>query len=742
MRALGVEWHAALPGWLEAFWRASWQGAILIGFIWCVCRAIPALSPTIRCWLWRLALIKLMVLLVWTGTIDLALLPASEPAAPPEQSTPASATRLEAEASVTPPSRGTASATPPGSLPAGSTPVPPAPVSADRSRLLTALLFSTWTVGLLAILVLLICRMIVARRWRRTCVMVKEPSILDLCESLAAELRLAQPPLIMVGSACESPVVYGALRTCVVLPAALVNEGDIGRLRLILRHEMAHIRRCDLVWNWVSTAAWALFFFHPLVWLALRELRLSQELACDALAVGANRASVGTYGALLLEMAGLRRTPANLLVTVGVVESFEFLKRRLQAMKELNRSARWARAASTMMLLGCITALLPWRVVAQDPVDEPRPRAERRTRGNANTSAGYRVTVDRLRWVQGARVAVVPSGMPLTGMKTSESHESGEGFSSSTFTGGSGGGFGGSFTRPNLVIDLQVDGPQRDGIELMATLDGAAAGEDDLGRGVESAKNMGPFKLEVEGVKYPQGSGCVPIHLYVAKGKAERLESLSGALLVADAKVTRASFKGKSARAGAQQRVGDSRFRIESIAANEDGITIRAMVEEPEDERSQDPRERMARLMQGQGRLRLTLEDSEGVIHSPQGASSGGTTSGRGSSGGGTGAGFGGESGGSGGGVFHPGGPGGAGGGSGGGTFGTGAGGTSGGTRRSSSSWSHSSGSSSGASHEFQFPPLPDGVTIKAIHCQTTEIVGKPKRVPFEFTDLELPERD
>ena len=122
-----------------------------------------------------------------------------------------------------------------------------------------------------------------ARRWRRDWRLVKDREILGLNEHLSEDLGLFQPPVLFEAETCLSPVVFGAVRTSIVLPSPLLAQSSPSRLRMILAHEMAHIRRGDLLGNWFSTLITGLFFFHPLVWLALRESRLAQEVACDEL---------------------------------------------------------------------------------------------------------------------------------------------------------------------------------------------------------------------------------------------------------------------------------------------------------------------------------------------------------------------------------------------------------------------------------------------------------------------------
>jgi beta-lactamase regulating signal transducer with metallopeptidase domain len=63
----------------------------------------------------------------------------------------------------------------------------------------------------------------------------------------------------------------------------------------MLAHDMAHIKRGDLLWFWLATTARLLFFFYPLVMLARRESRLTAEMAADELAVTVCRLEPADY---------------------------------------------------------------------------------------------------------------------------------------------------------------------------------------------------------------------------------------------------------------------------------------------------------------------------------------------------------------------------------------------------------------------------------------------------------------
>src|SRR6185369_7852132 len=131
-------------------------------------------------------------------------------------------------------------------------------------------------------------------------------------------------------------------------------------------HELAHLKRRDLPWGWVPALNHLLFYFHPLVWLAAREWRLAQEMACDELAVRATQMPAADYGEMLLKVATQPRPwPQPGLATVGGRESPRTLLRRLNAMHDFRPTpGRRSLMTTGALAVLALAALVPWRLTA------------------------------------------------------------------------------------------------------------------------------------------------------------------------------------------------------------------------------------------------------------------------------------------------------------------------------------------------------------------------------------------
>lgn len=88
------------------------------------------------------------------------------------------------------------------------------------------------------------------------------------------------PVKIKTCDAVASPMAYGLLRPVILLPEN-TDWADEEQLTYVLTHEYVHIRRGDLGWKLLLTAALCLHWFNPLVWLMYVRANQDLELACD-----------------------------------------------------------------------------------------------------------------------------------------------------------------------------------------------------------------------------------------------------------------------------------------------------------------------------------------------------------------------------------------------------------------------------------------------------------------------------
>lgn len=161
---------------------------------------------------------------------------------------------------------------------------------------------------------------------------------------------------LRVSSEIDVPVTFGVSSARVLLPSS-AEEWEDERLQLVLLHELAHVRRRDLLAQSVGLLVCALYWFHPLVWLVGRRLDLERERACDDLVLGCEGNAV-VYARQLVEFAGsLQGRPVSAF-GVSMARPSQ-LGRRLAALLDGGMDRRTMRPAQAFLavLLGMVVLL-------------------------------------------------------------------------------------------------------------------------------------------------------------------------------------------------------------------------------------------------------------------------------------------------------------------------------------------------------------------------------------------------
>lgn len=123
--------------------------------------------------------------------------------------------------------------------------------------------------------------MLVRTGWLlRRAVVVDDPRWNAPAVELAARLGLRRPVTIVKGDRTTIPSTAGWLRARIILPPDHARWPDDLR-RVVLSHELTHVARYDVLWQTIARAVAVFYWFHPLMWFAIRRLRWEREVACD-----------------------------------------------------------------------------------------------------------------------------------------------------------------------------------------------------------------------------------------------------------------------------------------------------------------------------------------------------------------------------------------------------------------------------------------------------------------------------
>ena len=201
------------------------------------------------------------------------------------------------------------------------------------------------------------------RRWKRD---VARADYAAMLSDTARDLGVSAPEMI-VCEAVTTPAVTGLLRPRLLLPH---ERYDVQELRYILRHELCHLKRRDMLFKLVLLAANAMHWFNPIVYLMLRQADEDIELACDSAATDdLDRAERAAYSRTLL--AAVQSNVRALPATTCFGGTVERLKRRITNVLGAQKKRGLSVVALVLALTLAAGCAVSWgeRAQASSPFD-------------------------------------------------------------------------------------------------------------------------------------------------------------------------------------------------------------------------------------------------------------------------------------------------------------------------------------------------------------------------------------
>src|SRR5262245_26982062 len=358
----------------------SWQATVLLLCLWAGLKICRAKASALRHQVWLFGLIAVAALPLCAKLAQ--RFPALQPSGAtlryaPVMSYVIEAPRVVIEAEPLAPAQ---------TLPAARPTIPTAKTSVVRP-----LLFTIW----------LICALAMTARLLMSCSRLRR--IRDGAPPVRlADLGFTEDEALMMGKISlrlspdiRTPFLTGVFRPAILLPADIVAWTTPAERAAIIQHELAHVARRDPLVNLFQTTLQVVFFFHPLVRYACRQMSLEREMACDDRVVSLG-ASAATYAESILKVAE-RSVAADLAFhgrhQLAFISDKQILKRRIDMILNNDRTRVVARQWRFLLLTAGLIAVAVWLLIpasnlksglaqrqaekgASKPVDTLPPKAQ------------------------------------------------------------------------------------------------------------------------------------------------------------------------------------------------------------------------------------------------------------------------------------------------------------------------------------------------------------------------------
>jgi len=176
--------------------------------------------------------------------------------------------------------------------------------------------FFAWSGGSLLALGSIVAAQWRVRRLERRSQVLRDAGWTGLLRELRGQLRIRRPVTLLQCAENVMPGTWGTRRPTVLLPMK-AGQWPPERRRVVLQHELAHVRRWDCWTQMITGIVCAFYWFNPLVWLAARRMCVERERACDDLVLNIG-CKASDYAGHLVEIArGFRPLPQTAAIAMA-----------------------------------------------------------------------------------------------------------------------------------------------------------------------------------------------------------------------------------------------------------------------------------------------------------------------------------------------------------------------------------------------------------------------------------------
>lgn len=207
-------------------------------------------------------------------------------------------------------------------------------ISVNRFDLefLNILLASLWVAGMLVMAVLTLRGGFMLKKIKSTATVPKNKEVLNLFIQCKQRLNIKKRHLIVRESPLvKSPMTFGLFKTYVVLPSRVEEWMSMKDIQYIFLHELNHYKYKDIATNYLIIIYQILYWFHPLVWMAFKEMKVDREIACDIAVLHAlDEHCYQEYGNTIINFVDKAPNPKKIVLVNELNGSKGQIKKRIE----------------------------------------------------------------------------------------------------------------------------------------------------------------------------------------------------------------------------------------------------------------------------------------------------------------------------------------------------------------------------------------------------------------------------
>ncbi|MGG4266792.1 BlaR1 family beta-lactam sensor/signal transducer [Peribacillus simplex] len=196
-------------------------------------------------------------------------------------------------------------------------------------RMMDSVFLIMWILGMIVMLIATLYSNLRIGKIKKSIQVVENKELSALFYTCKEEMQFNKKVVLGYSSLIKSPITFGIVNRYIVIPKD-ISILSIDEMKFVLLHELYHCKRRDMLVNYFMCLARTVYWFNPLVWYFLREMKTEMEISCDyAVLKTLDKESHIKYGEVILKFASLSQRTSSLLAASEISSSYKQVKRRI-----------------------------------------------------------------------------------------------------------------------------------------------------------------------------------------------------------------------------------------------------------------------------------------------------------------------------------------------------------------------------------------------------------------------------
>ena len=165
-------------------------------------------------------------------------------------------------------------------------------------------------------------------------------SITHIVETCKSELKITKDISIVSTNKVHTPALFGPIKPWLLVPDSFIKSLDDLELKYIVLHELAHLKRKDIIVNWITVVVQILHWFNPVIWYGFYRMHQDCELACDAMVLSSlDPERHKEYGHTIIRLLEMMLTPQWIPGTTRMLSQKSNIKRRIRMISKFKKES-------------------------------------------------------------------------------------------------------------------------------------------------------------------------------------------------------------------------------------------------------------------------------------------------------------------------------------------------------------------------------------------------------------------